>query len=75
MHDTEKFESLQNIIPNRHNKSNIAIFQYHQNNYYRQNNTPKIAKQASQVSQYNRASLEIEITQFHHTKLLIWIYG
>jgi hypothetical protein len=62
MHDTKEFESLQNINPNRHNKSNIAMFQYHQNNYCRKNSTPKIAKQVSQASQNNRASLKIGTT-------------
>jgi hypothetical protein len=50
MHNTEEFESLQNIIPTRHNKSNNANFHYHQNNYCRENNTPKIAKLVSQAS-------------------------
>jgi hypothetical protein len=74
MRNTQEFESLQKLISIKHNKSNNANLHYHQNNYCRQNSTPKIAKQVSQVSQYNIASLKIEITQFHNTKLLIWIY-
>jgi hypothetical protein len=39
-----------------------------------QNNPPKIAKQVSHESQYNRASQKIGIAQFQYTKLQIWIY-
>jgi hypothetical protein len=69
MHDTEEFESLQNIIPNRNNKTNIAILRKHQNNYCRKKNTPKIVKQVSHASQYNRVPLQIVIAQFQYTNL------
>jgi hypothetical protein len=74
MHNTPEVESSKNNIPTVYNKINKANLYYHQNNSYKQWNTPKIENLVATVSHDSMASLKSGITQFHCTEHQICIY-